>query len=61
MRERPARPAQPRSAGGEESGGTEESGGGDEDSKTLSIIALVVGGLGLVMGGFALNSARKRP
>jgi uncharacterized protein YcnI len=44
----------------ETSGGGEESGGGDEDSKTLSIIALVVGGLGLVTGGAALSSARRR-
>jgi uncharacterized protein YcnI len=51
------------SAATEESGGTEGSGNGDgggDDSNTLSIIALVVGGLGLVMGGFALTSARRR-
>jgi uncharacterized protein YcnI len=47
------------SSGGE-SGGGEESSSGDEDSKTLSIIALVVGGLGLVLGGVALSSARRR-
>jgi uncharacterized protein YcnI len=39
---------------------SEESSSGDEDSKTLSIIALVVGGLGLVLGGVALSSARRR-
>jgi uncharacterized protein len=39
--------------------GSEESSSGDEDSKTLSIIALVVGGLGLLMGGFALSRARR--
>jgi uncharacterized protein len=43
----------------EETGGGEESSSGDEDSKTLSIIALVVGGLGLLMGGFALIRARR--
>jgi len=44
----------------ETSSGGEESSSGDEDSKTLSIIALVVGGLGLVLGGVALSSARRR-
>jgi uncharacterized protein YcnI len=39
---------------------SDESSSGDEDSKTLSIIALVVGGLGLVLGGVALSSARRR-
>lgn len=33
--------------------------GGSDDSKTLSIIALVVGGLGLLLGGFALSRARR--
>jgi uncharacterized protein len=33
--------------------------GGNDDSKTLSIIALVVGGLGLLLGGFALSRARR--
>jgi uncharacterized protein len=38
-----------------------ESGGSSDDSSdTLSIIALVVGGLGLVTGGFALTTARRR-
>jgi uncharacterized protein len=48
------------SGGGEESSGSEESSSGDEDSKTLSIIALIVGGLGLLVGGAALGSARRR-
>jgi uncharacterized protein YcnI len=33
--------------------------GGSDDSKTLSIIALIVGGLGLVLGGFAASRARR--
>jgi uncharacterized protein YcnI len=33
--------------------------GSSDDSKTLSIIALVVGGLGLLLGGFALSRARR--
>jgi uncharacterized protein len=34
-------------------------GGGDDDSKTLAIIALIVGGLGLVAGGAALATRRR--
>jgi uncharacterized protein len=47
-------------AGTGESGGEESGDGGGDDSNTLSIIALIVGGLGLVTGGFALSSARRR-
>lgn len=43
----------------EESSSSSDEGSSD-DSKTLSIIALVVGGLGLIAGGFALSSARRR-
>jgi periplasmic copper chaperone A len=35
------------------------SSGGDDDSKTLAIIALIVGGLGLVAGGAALATRRR--
>ena len=41
----------------EEKSSSDES--GNDDSKTLSIIALIVGGLGLVLGGFALSRARR--
>jgi uncharacterized protein len=41
----------------EEKSSSDES--SSDDSKTLAIIALVVGGLGLLLGGFALNRARR--
>jgi uncharacterized protein YcnI len=34
--------------------------GSSDDSKTLSMIALIVGGLGLVLGGAAMAAARRR-
>jgi uncharacterized protein YcnI len=36
-----------------------DSGSGDDDSKTLAIIALIVGGLGLLTGGAALLTRRR--
>lgn len=46
-------------AQGEVSGATGDDGDDDGGSKTLSIIALIVGGLGLLAGGAALASARR--
>lgn len=41
-------------------GATDSDTGSDDSSNTLSIIALVVGALGLVVGGTALATSRKR-
>jgi periplasmic copper chaperone A len=41
--------------------GANESAAADEGTDTLSIVALVVGGLGLLLGGAAFAASRKRP